>query len=351
MRDWQIVFTAPNQAELLEREVSLPGQEEVLLRTLYTAVSAGTERANLIGEININPDPAKCNDAFPRELGYSGVGIVEAVGARVHGVQPGDRAVIYFGKHRAYNLVSENKVFRVPSTVTSEDAALCTIACFPLEGLRKTRLEIGESAAIVGLGLLGLMAVQMCAAAGAVPVIAVDPNPHRRKLALAMGATCAFDPSDRDFVESVRAATDERGVDVIIEASGEGAALKEALKCVARFGRISLLGCTRKNIDDFDVYHLVHSPGIQIIGAHNNARPKFESRPGNWTYQDDIRAILSLLAHERLNFRPLISEIHSPEECKAQYERLALRPTEFPIGMLFDWDRLEGKEGSSHKDR
>ncbi len=339
MENKQIIFTAPNLAELLD--VEIPDEikpNQVLVRTVYTAVSAGTERANLIGEENICGVKSKCNTNFPRRLGYSGVGIVEKIGEAVKSVKVGERVVIYFGKHQKYNLMNERNVYPIGyDSVTDEEAALCTIACFPIEGLRKTRLEIGESALVMGLGILGLIGVQMCRAAGAAPVIAADPNPARRELALKCGATDVLDPLDPDFSSKVKALTGGKGADVIIEVSGVGSALQTSLECVARFGRISLLGCTRKNIDDFDVYHMVHYPGISIVGAHNDARPKFESRPGNWTAYDDLGAIIKLLASGSLNFKPLINEIHKPEECKEQFERLAFDYANFPIGLLFDW--------------
>lgn len=340
MKNRQIIFTAPNVAELVENEVpDTPDAGYVRVRMLYTVVSAGTERANLIGEVNISGERRGCNANFPRKLGYCGVGIVDAVGERVSKVHPGQRVIVYFGKHSQYNTVPEDHAIPVlPEEAEDLDAALMVIAGFPAEGVRKARLEYGESCLVVGAGILGLIAVSLARLAGAVPVIVADPNPERRALALKMGADVALDSLAEGYVQAVRDATGRGGVNVIVEASGNSAALRSALLCCAPMARVTLLGCTRTP-DVYDLYHDVHYPGVSLIGAHNFARPKVESYPGNWTAADDYHAMLRLICGGRLNLRPLISEIHSPVDAPKVYERLAF-DRNFPIGVLFDWQEL-----------
>ncbi|MGM9684535.1 MAG: zinc-binding dehydrogenase [Eubacteriales bacterium] len=340
MRNKQIIFTEPNKAELLENQLAdVPAEEDVRVRMVYTAVSAGTERANLIGECNISGERKGCNTLFPRKLGYCGVGIVDAVGSRVKDISVGQRVIVYFGKHSQYNVVHRDHVIPVvPEDVDDLDAALMVIAGFPAEGIRKSRLEYGESCMIVGAGILGLIAVALAKIAGAVPVIAADPNPARRELALKMGADVALDSLDENYVGKVKEITGGSGANVVVEASGNSSALKSALLCCAPMARVTLLGCTRTP-DVYDLYHDVHYPGVSLIGAHNFARPKYESMPGNWTAADDYRAMLKLIHYGRLDLRPLISEIHSPEDAPEVYRRLAF-DKDFPIGVLFDWRKL-----------
>lgn len=341
MENKQIIFTEPNKAELLDCPVPDElGEEDVRVKMVYTVVSAGTERANLVGEVNISGIRKACNDTFPRKLGYCGVGTVEAIGSRVKSVAVGQRVIVYFGKHCQHNVVHQSKAIPItPENVDDLDASLMVIAGFPAEGVRKSRLEFGESAMVVGAGILGLIAVALAKAAGAVPVIAADPNPERRKLAIEMGADFAVDSLEPDYVEQVKSLTDGKGVNVIVEASGNSKALKTALLCCARMGRVTLLGCTRTP-DDYDLYHDVHWPGVSLIGAHNMARPNYESMPGNWTAADDYHAMLKMISLGRLNLRPLISEIHSPEDAPEVYHRLAFDKN-FPIGVVFDWRKLE----------
>ena len=98
-----------------------------------------------------------------------------------------------------------------------------------LGGVRKLEIELGESAMVMGLGLLGIFAIQFCRLNGAYPVIAADLNPARRELALQLGADYAFDPSAPDFVEQVKAVTGGKGVRATVEVTGVSVAMKQAL--------------------------------------------------------------------------------------------------------------------------
>lgn len=340
MDNKQIIFTRPCVAELLDAPVAdTLTRNQVRVRSVYTVISAGTERANLIGEFNISGRKEHCNDRFPRKLGYCGVGVVEEIGSEVKKVKVGDRVVTYFGKHSQYNILPDTNVFPIRyDNVTDLDAALMVIAGFPAEGIRKARLEYGESCMIVGLGILGLIGVKLAQIAGAVPVIAVDPNPERRALALEFGADHALNPLDEDFAQQVKNLTGGNGANVMMEASGNSNALRTGLSACAPMARVTLVGCTRTP-DVYDLYHDVHYPGINLIGANNFARPKFESQPGNWTAEDDIDAMLRLISYGRMDLKPLINEIHSPTEAPEVFERLA-NDKNFPIGVVFDWRRL-----------
>ncbi|MBQ3639199.1 MAG: zinc-binding dehydrogenase [Clostridia bacterium] len=337
MKNKQIIFTRPGVAELLDAPVADKlTRDQVRVRSVYTVISAGTERANLMGEVNISGKIEDCNDKFPRKLGYCGVGVVEDVGCEVKKVKPGDRVVTYFGKHSQFNVLPETNVFPIRyENVTDLDAALMVIAGFPAEGIRKAKLEYGESCMIVGLGILGLIGVKLAHIAGAVPVVAVDPNLERRALAMKFGADHALDPLDRNFVKQVKDLTGGKGANVMMEASGNPDALRVGLRACAPMARVTLVGCTRTP-DVYDLYHDVHYPGISMIGANNFARPKFESQPGNWTAEDDTDAMLRLIAYGRMDLKPLISEIHSPAEAPEVFARLA-NDKNFPIGVAFDW--------------
>lgn len=338
MKARQITFTAPGVAELLAIDVPEPRKDQVLVKTAYSVVSAGTERANLMGQKHTSP--GYIDDSvlprFPKVLGYCGVGIVEKTGPEVKQVKPGDRVIIYFGTHASYNLVPEEKVIRI-----DDDAAEllplspAVIAQIAMSGVRMARIELGESALIMGLGILGLYAVQWCRMAGACPVIVADPNPERRAKALEFGADDALDPTAEDFAQRVKALTGG-GVNAVIEVSGAPVALVQALECTARMARVVLLGCTRENDRAIDFYHMVHFRGVQILGAHTSVRPAGDSCPGYWTYRDELKALLKLVSGKRIDLMRNIQEVHRAGEAPAVYARLA-QNRDFPVGVVFDW--------------
>ena len=338
MKTQQIVFTKPYTAELLSVDNPLPKDDEVMVELEYSAISAGTEKANFIGDRNsINISEGE-EAIFPRTVGYSTAGKVVAVGEKVKQVCVGDKVIVCWGKHKKHLTVKEDRVIKIPNEVSTKEACMSLISTFPLGAIRKCRLEIGESAMVMGLGILGIFAVQQLKAAGAYPVIAVDPIKERRELALKLGADVALDPTEEGFAGEVKRLTDG-GVNVCIEVTGLGVGLIQALECMKKMGRVALLGCTRSSEFKIDYYKMVHGQGVSLIGAHTMARPKTESAPGLWTDEDDIKTVLNLIKGKRLNFADMISEIHSPEEAQTVFNRLA-NERNFPIGVLFEWSRI-----------
>lgn len=338
MKTKQIVFTKPYTAELMDTEFELPCENEVTVSLEYSAISTGTEKANYIGERNgINQSETEVV-SFPRYVGYSAAGTITHTGDGVNDLKVGDRVIVYGGNHKKNITINKNNVVKIPDEVSTKEASMVLISTFPLAAIRKTKLEIGESSLVMGLGILGIFAVQELKTAGSYPIIAVDPKADRRALALKLGADFAFDPTEPDFIEKVKSVTDG-GVNVCIEVTGLGQGLIQALDCMKRLGRVALLGCTRNSEFKIDYYAKVHGPGISLIGAHTIARPQIESSAGLWTARDDINAILNLIKGKRMNFNDMILEIHSPIDAPKVYDRLVNSPS-FPIGVLFDWNNI-----------
>ena len=336
----QIVFTKPCVAEFLEKTLPELGSNQVAVKTAISSISCGTERALASGEPNVSIVVKEGVEVkFPRTSGYSSSGVVVAVGSDVTDLQVGDRVAMSWSCHSEINVLDRKLVFKIDDSVSFSAAALCHIATFPMAAIRRTKLEMGESMLVMGLGILGLFAVQLGRIAGAVPVIAVDPVKERREKAISLGADYAFDPTEPDFVEKVKAVTG-KGVNTAIEVTGLGVGLDQCLDCMAKFGRIALLGCTRNSNFSIDYYSKVHAKAITIVGAHTIARPEYESSPGYWTHIDDIKAVFSLLKGKRLDYSKMICEIHSPKDCQEVYTRLVKEKT-FPVGVLFDWNKID----------
>ncbi len=334
----QIVFPKAYEAEYVsvgQKDFADLSPSEVAVKTVYSTISAGTERANFVGDkaVSVFSD---AEVPFPRTVGYSSAGEVVAIGSAVTKVKIGDRVAVYWGKHVNYNVLPESNVVKIENdSVSYEEAALALIATFPMAAVRKVRLEMGESMLVMGLGILGQIAVMEARAAGAYPIIACDPVAERRAEALKNGADYAFDPLEENFADKVREVSGG-GVQTAIEVTGLGAGLNEALDCMAKLGRIALLGCTRSSDFSVDYYHKVHGPGITLIGAHTSARPSLESYPGYFTHEDDIKAVLRLCGGGRLPLKNLLKETRLPQECQEVFTRLATDKN-FPIGVQFDW--------------
>ena len=331
-----ITFESVGKAVLKTFEVPQPKAGEVLLENDYSVISAGTEGANLIQL----PNTATSEHGFPFNPGYCGSGRVVTTGEDVTNLKVGDRVIINWGGHRSHTIKTAEHVLKIEDeSIDLLAAAFAPIAAFSCLGVRKLKIELGESAMIVGQGILGVFALQFASLSGALPMVVSDFDPVRRKLALTLGATCAFSPDEENVVEKVKEATGGNGPNAVVEVTGSAVALQQALEYVAWEGRISLLGCTRISDVPIDYYKYVHRRGISLIGAHTHTRAKHESCPGRWTERDDYRTFLKLLAAEKIQTQPLISEIVSPEAASVVYGRLATTKNP-PLGIVFDWSKV-----------
>jgi len=334
MRGRRIVWPAPGRAELEDFEVPAPTADSVLIETHASVVSAGTEKAWLLAKPNTS-------QRFPQYPGYSAAGRVLAVGANVKGLRPGERVVAYHSNHASHAVKDPRDLVRIEDdAIPAAEAAFVVIAAMSLQGVRKARLELGESVAVMGLGLLGLFATQLARMSGALPVIALDLAEERRRLALQLGADHALSPLAADFATCFQALTAGPGANVVIEVTGSTPAMRQALACVAPQGRVVALGCSREPANDIDFYRDVHRTGVVIIGAHNLVRPAHDSSPGHWTMRDDMRALVRLLGASRLRVRPLIAEQVPPEQAPAVYRRL-VETASPPLGVVFLWQGSE----------
>ena len=345
-----IVFTEPGKVELIDCPMPEVRTGEVLVRIVRTCLSSGTERANLLGVpdngVSIFSNAPDGQVTWPRQGGYSSSGVVESVGDGVTSLKVGDRVAMCWTVHADYVSVPEHRVFHIPEGVSFEAAAFANIATFPLAAIRKCRLELGESAIVMGQGVLGQLAVKLLKVGGAMPVVAADPDVDKRKRAIELGADYAFDPMLPDFAEAVKSVCDcggyrlegrvrDAGAKVAIEVTGRGVALDQVLDAVAPFARVALLGCTRDSDFTINYYRKVHGRGITLVGAHTAARPDNESSPGWWSTRDDAFAYLKLVAGKRLNMDGFVSGTYTPDKAPSVYAKLA-KGGAFPV-VQFDW--------------
>ncbi len=327
MKAQRIEFVSEGRAELRSFETGTPGRGEVLLKTGVTLISPGTERACLLNQTDCK--------TWPRILGYSAVCTVIEAGEETE-FAAGDRVAVYHSIHASHQIKHQSDLVRIDyPELPSEEAVFAIVAAMGLQGVRKVRPELGESLMVMGQGLLGNFALQCARLSGAFPLIALDFNPERRKQALESGADYAFSPDEPELEKKIRGIT-QGGVNAVVEVTGAPEAVKQGLQCMAPMGRIALVGCSRTPTEELDFYHLVHKPGITVIGAHNFARPKQDTYPGYWTMREDMKMLLRYFNAGRIQVRPLITAIAEPEDAPAIYERLAQGDPAI-MGTMFKW--------------
>ena len=329
MKARRLINPAPRQIEVEEFELPSLADDEILIENELTAVSVGTE---IYGWLH-GAEPGGTAD-YPRKTGYCSTGVVVDAGSGVTGVQVGDRVAAQ-GSHASHGIASKNYL-PAPDGVRAEDAAFLVMAAIALRGVRKGRIELGEGVAVIGMGIVGQLALSLSRLAGAMPAIAIDLNDERLQRAVTRGADIAINPSRVDDVAAaIRNETAANGADAVIEATGKPVVYPMAVSIARNGGRVVALGSPRGTVE-MDFFKDVHLREVDLIGAIQPLTPEEDNIYYPWTKQRDRQTLLQLMARGRLRVADLITHREKPEDCQRVYEMLADRPEE-ALGVVFEW--------------
>lgn len=327
----EVVFAGQNQVEVREREAELaPGPRQVLLRTLYSFVSTGTERAKLTGLQKIG---------YPWVAGNRAVAEVLAVGTEVTDVAPGDR-VLAHTPHTSHVLTDAFRV-AVPDAVSSQQAAATALALVAMTALRVSPPELGDAVVVVGLGPVGMIAAQLYEAAG-VAVVGVDRDPGRLVLAKALGIGHGVLAGRAETLTEVRAITGEDGARIVIEATGIPSVVAQCFDFARQGGDLVLLGSPRgaKVVDITPILDRMHlwkpHSSVTVKGAHEWQFPSYRTPFTRHSMEENAQAIFGLIARGRLDLSRVVDHIVPAAEAPRAYEGLRTNPGQWS-GILFDW--------------
>jgi predicted dehydrogenase/threonine dehydrogenase-like Zn-dependent dehydrogenase len=344
------------ETEVAEVPCPEPGFGRILVRSVCSVVSAGTERmlvefgrAGLIEKARQQPEKvrmaldkvrtdglvptvtavrAKLDEPLP--MGYSNSGSVVAIGSGVTGFSVGDR-VATNGRHAEYVCVPVNLAARVPDDVADEDAAFTTVAAIALQGVRLVCPALGESVVVTGLGLIGLITVQLLRANGC-RVLGLDFDHRRLELAKRFGAEVADLSAGADPVAAALAFSDGRGADaVLITASTtSNDPLRHAAVMSRKRGRIVLVGVAGLELSRAEFYEKEITFQVSCSYGPGRYDPNYEDHGHDypigfvrWTEQRNFEAILSLLSQGRLDVRALITHRYPIDDAPAAYRVVA----------------------------
>lgn len=225
-------------------------------------------------------------------LGNMAVGTVVKVGEKITRFKVGDRVYGYL-PIRETHIVEEERVDLVPSGLTAEQVVCIDPAVVALMSVREARFNLGDRVAIFGLGAIGLLAVQMAKLSGAIFIIGVDPVSSRRKLAEKYGADLTIDPTVSDAGLEIKLATEKKGVDVAIEASGSYKAVHQAIRGTRYGGTIvpvSFYHGEAKDLNLGEEWHL--NRHTMVSGARVESEP-YRDYP-RWDRERVYRTVVEL---------------------------------------------------------
>ena len=326
-----LIAESPGRLVLDEVPVPPCPSDGLLVRNHVTAVSSGTEQLMLHGRGGV--EDAK-HPGWPQVggFGYLGAGEVTEVGRDVRGLSPGDRVACgrVWGMHREVVDVPAHSALHLPDAVGFRDGACSYWAVPPMAGIIAARPRPGELAAVLGLGPLGLAAVELLIAAGH-SVLAIDPIGHRRELAAGRGAVPLTPAEARG--------RSERGDDlpaVLLEVSGSQAGLELALELAAPLARVVLVGVLPP-LDDVDLHWPMQVKGVKILPI---ARPSAASPEGGGPGSPRnayLPTVLRWLADGHLDLAGACTWVVPPDRAPHAFELLHQAPERL-TGLAIAWE-------------
>jgi 2-desacetyl-2-hydroxyethyl bacteriochlorophyllide A dehydrogenase len=335
-----VVFTAPRQIEIEERPLPAPRAGEVLIESRVSLISTGTEMSVLDGDPAVGAVWRELR-RYPYVAGYSNVGEVVDIG---EGVDPSwvGRRVDSHSPHAAYVTCATAELRPVPAGVADEEAALATLAEVAMNGVRRSQLTWGESAAVVGLGLLGQLTARIARLAGARPVFGIDLAAERLRHLPAGGGFVPLLGEAAELADVVRGPHREQGVDVAFETSGSPRAIPGEALLLRPQGRLVLVS-SPSGPTAYDFHDLCNRTSLSLIGAHYFSHPPQASFDNPWTARRHGELFLDWLAAGDLRVGDLITHRIPGERAPEAYALLRERRLE-ALGVVFDWRTDAGRE-------
>jgi predicted dehydrogenase/threonine dehydrogenase-like Zn-dependent dehydrogenase len=352
------------------------GHGKVLIQTRASLISAGTEKmlvefgkANIIQKARQQPDKVKqvldkiktdgllptLEAVFrkldePLPLGYCNAGVVVEVGRGIADLQPGDR-VISNGNHAEFVCVPRNLVAKTPENVSDEQAAFTVLGAIALQGVRLVQPTLGEKMMVFGMGLIGLITVQLLRASGC-NVLAVDMNASRLSLAEKFGAKTVDCSQGVDPIAAARAFTGEQGVDAaIITASAKtDEIVHQAAESCRKRGRIVLVGVVGLNLRRSDFYQkeltfqvsCSYGPG-RYDEAYEQEGRDYPHGFVRWTERRNFEAVLGAISNGSINLDPLITHRFKLDEALKAYEIIENDPA--ALGVILQYSGEAERSG------
>ncbi len=369
--------------ELVEVPPPVLQPNGVLVATAASLISAGTERMlidlaqkSLIGKAKARPDLVKqvvekarkegivntyhnvrSKMDRPMPLGYSAAGSVLEVGSSVRGISPGDRVAIAgagYANHASVNYVPANLVARIPDGVSFDDAAFTTVASIALQGVRLAAPAVGESVAVIGLGLIGLVTVQILKANGC-KVVGIDIDPGKIERGKELGLDLAVLSSSDQLRPLIDSLTSGHGVDyaIITASTKDNGPIEMAGDITRRKGDVVVVGAVGMDIPRNVYYHKEITLQVSMSYGPGRYDPSYEERGIDypydyvrWTEQRNMEAVLDLISAGRLDVRALTTHRFDFEHALKAYELIQSGSEPF-VGVLLEYGKPEPNATSS----
>ena len=314
-----------------EDEVAITREDELLVETLYSGISHGTERLIYRGEVaeGLQLDASLTHFdghfPFPVKYGYANVGKIKETGTGVTQFRKGD-LVFAFVPHETAYVISEAEAIPLPGVVEPLSGVFIPSLETAVNAVLDSTIKLGETVVVFGQGVVGLFITQLLRRSGTGTIVTVDALESRRRLSLEFGADYALEPASADVARIVQEQTNGMGADMVVEASGSPMALDAAPPLVAFQGQILIVswyGTKRVTLDLGESFHRkrlsIRSSQVSFIDPALSPR---------WTKQRRMALVLRLLGELKRQVLLDATRIVPFEEAAAAYALIDAHPEE-----------------------
>lgn len=367
------VLVKSGQAIVSDIPAPVVSDNGVLVKVLYSCISAGTEMMgvnesgkSLIKKAMEQPEKVKKAlnmfkssgiDAIlgkvkdmesPKPTGYSAAGVVIGLGKNVNDLKIGDKVACAgagLANHAEYIDVPRTLVMRVPENLSMDLSSTVTLGGIAMQGVRRADLRMGEIVAVIGLGILGQLEVQMLRASGC-KVIGIDIDERRLKIAKETACSYVLNSSKCDVVKEVEKITEGYGVDatIITAAANSNEILSQAFNICRRKGKVVLVGVVGNEYKRDDMYKkeldFIISTSYGPGRYDSNYEEKCIDYPYayvRWTENRNMEEYLRLVSENQIDLKPLIERVYEIDEAPKAYEELK-SPQNKPLIVLLKYN-------------
>jgi len=358
--------------QVINNDVPAPLIEDgfILVEVAYSLISSGTEVTNItesgkplirqaleqpakvqkfikhLRQSGVQKTFAKIEDKLDsvNEVGYSCSGTVLQVGNGVTGFQVGDRVACGgagLANHAEVVLVPSNLMVKIPDGCSLKDAASVTLGAIAMQGVRRADSRLGEIVAVIGLGLLGQITVQLLKASGC-QVIGIDIDQHRLDLGKKLGADYALRPGSDDPLIKIRDVTNNYGVDctIITAASSSNEIVQQAMEITRKKGRVILVGSVGLNLKRSPFYEKEIDFLISSSYGPGRYDPRYEFNGLDyplayvrWTENRNMIEYLRLVAAGKVRLDLIYEREYTLEQASQAYAELQ-NSAQKPLGII-----------------
>ena len=335
MKSYYVKLTGINESCLAVENVCTKdlNDDEAIIKMEYSMISAGTELSRAFA--------LKKGFKYPVRPGYCGVGIVQKAGPKLN-VKKGDKVFVN-SPHASLvrrtdgNDVQGETIFKLPDDIDSKEATAINLLLVALQGVNLTDVKMNDTVGVFGLGNIGILTALMYKKLGCT-VIGLDPVKSRCKLAKKMGVTYTVDSLNQK--EEINKLTNNRGLDIAVDASGIAPVIINCVDCVKAYGQVLLLGSPRQSYetDVMPLLSMMHMKNLKVIGGFNKTVSKYPVDGSDKCVYRDFTRCVELIKNKNIDISKLITKVIDPKDCQSAYYDLMYNKDKVNC-IVYDWTK------------